>query len=61
MWTLKNLIEHCNTCSTFINNRWIPNRPLNGTIKYASLKQRIKDAYAVFTCKAEAFIWTENQ
>lgn len=61
MWKLEKLIKYCNTASTFINNKWVPLRPLNETIKHATLKQRFKDAYAVFICKSEAFVWPENQ
>lgn len=42
-----------------IDGEWVPARPLNW--QYRSLKQRIKEAYAVFTGKADAFIWPKGQ
>jgi len=55
------LTEHANTTRAFINGRWVPARPLNGQKEYASFGQRIKDAWAVFMCRAEAFVWPEGQ
>ncbi len=61
MWNLYNLINHCNNNKARINGKWVPARPLNYKKGYCSLKERIKNAWLVFTCKAEAFIWPENQ
>lgn len=59
MWTLKDLIEHSNTTSTEINGKWVPGRPINW--QYRTLKERLKQAWAVFVGKAEAFTWSEGQ
>lgn len=53
---LQNKIE-CETA--YINGKWVPARPVNW--KYRTLKQRIKEAWYVFTGKADAFIWPEDQ
>ncbi len=59
MWTLERLLQSSNTILTNINDRWVPARPLN--YKYDSLRTRLRDAWAVFTGKAEAFTGPENQ
>ena len=59
MWTLEKLYDHCNTCWTEVNNKWVPSRPINWTCR--SFKQRVREAWAVFTGKAEAFTWPEGQ
>ena len=61
MWKLKDLYNHCNTVSAEIDGKWVPARPLNGVKRYAKLKARIKDAWEVFQCRAEAFRWPEGQ
>lgn len=60
MWTLKEL-RSPNIPTAKINDKWVPARPLNFLKKYAPFWQRVKDAWAVFSCEAEAFIWPENQ
>lgn len=59
IWTLEELRSELPI--THRNNKWVPARPENGKKKYASLKDRIKAAYLVFTCQAEAFKWPEGQ
>ena len=59
MWTLRGLIESSASNSTEINGRWVPSRPINW--KYRTLWRRIKEAWAVFTGKADAFTWPEGQ
>ena len=59
MWSVKNLHEHCNETLAEINGKWVPARPLNW--KHRSLKQKLKEALAVFNGKAEAFTWPEGQ
>jgi hypothetical protein len=44
-----------------IDGRYVPARPLNGTRAYTGLLSRLKDAWAVFWCKAEAFKWPSGQ
>ena len=41
-----------------LNGSWVPARPVN--YKYRSLKQKLKDAWLVFTGKADPFIWPED-
>lgn len=48
-----------NTNSAQINGRWVPCRSEN--YKFRSLKTRIKEAWAVFSGKADAFTWPEGQ
>ena len=60
MWTLKQL-QDTERSQTEINGKWVPARPLNYKRKYMSLGDRIRHAWAVFTCKAEAFTWPEGQ
>lgn len=54
MWKLSSLLI-LDTQRKLLDGRWIPARPLNED--YKSLKQRIKEAWAVFTGKASAFTW----
>jgi hypothetical protein len=44
---------------SFINNKWVDCRPIN--YKFRSIKQRFKEGYLVFSGKADAFVWPENQ
>ena len=60
MWTLENLIEHCNNCHTKINGKYIPVRPLYFNITGGFLN-RIKWAWEVFRARADAFTWPEGQ
>ena len=57
IWELEKLFEH--ETKAFINNKWVPARPIN--YKYRSFKKKVKEAWAVFIGKAEAFKWPENQ
>lgn len=57
IWKLKELFEH--SVSAEINGKWVPARPIN--YKYRSLREKFKDAWAVFRGKAEAFVWPEDQ
>jgi hypothetical protein len=61
MWTLERLIEHAHTTKVFMNGNWFPARPINGTKYYMPFFSRIKDAWAVLVCRAEAFVWPEKQ
>jgi len=60
MWTLEKLQEK-DIPQTNINGRWVPARPMNFTKGHTSYAQRLKRAWAVFTCKADAFVWPEGQ
>jgi hypothetical protein len=59
IWRLKDLIEHANQNSARIGDKWVPARPLNWTCRTPI--QRVREALAVFTGKAEAFEWPEGQ
>ena len=59
MWTLRTLIDSAAENHTNIGEKWVPARPINW--KYRSLRQRIREAWAVFAGKAEAFTWPEGQ
>lgn len=59
MWTLKRLVLSINETSAEINGKWVPARPINW--KYRNLKERIQEAWSVFTGKADCFIWPEGQ
>ena len=63
MWKLKSLQDYLYYSGNLktINNKFVPARPLNFTKKYMSFKQRLKDAWEVFRCRAEAFKWPEGQ
>ena len=57
MWTLHDLQYH--GISTCIEGEWVPARPINW--KYRSLWCKLKEAWAVFTGKADCFKWPKNQ
>ena len=62
MYTLKELQDPnsiVNSCQVELNGKWVPCRGEN--YKYKSFKQRIKEAYDVFSGKADAFTWPEGQ
>lgn len=62
MRTLKQLQEMMhNGPQAEINGKWVPARPLNEQRSYKSLRARIRDAWEVFKCRAEAFTWPEGQ
>ena len=56
MYTLDYLHTKVGEDLTYINKRWVPARPLN-----SSFWERIRDAWAVLTGRADAFIWPEGQ
>jgi len=59
MWTLDELRKPVTEAQ--INGRWVPARPLNYKKKYMSFRKRIRHAWEVFMCRAEAFTWPEGQ
>jgi len=61
MWQLKNLISHCSEVFVHIPDKdiWVPARPVN--YKDRSFVEKIKEAWAVFTGKADVFKWPEGQ
>lgn len=60
MWTLKQL-QDPNMCQAEINGKWVPARPENYKKTCMTYRERLAHAWAVFTCKAEAFTWPEGQ
>jgi len=60
MWTLYQLREP-DVVQAHINGKWVPARPENYKKKYVPWYRRLKYAWAVFTGRAEAFTWPENQ
>lgn len=58
VFTIKGLFTHAQSVSTQASDgRWIPCRPCG----YPSLKNRIRCAWLVFTGRADALIWDDNQ
>lgn len=57
MYKLIDLYKH--NSKTEINGRWVPARPINHTCR--TLRERLSEAWAVFTGKADAFTWPEGQ
>ena len=57
MYDLKNLQKFDVTAE--INGKWVPARGEN--YKFDSFWDRLKDAWAVLTKKADAFKWPEGQ
>jgi hypothetical protein len=60
MWTLKEL-QASDMPQANINGKWVPARPENYKKSCMTMRKRLQHAWAVFTCKAEAFIWPEGQ
>lgn len=58
IWNLDSLQER-NQSKAFIKGKWVAARPIN--YKYRTLKEKLTDAWNVFTGKAEAFKWPEGQ
>ena len=59
MWTLKDLFDSASRNQVEIGGKWVPARPINW--KYRTLSQRFREAWAVFTGRADSFIWPEGQ
>ncbi len=59
IWTLKELIKTCSSNQVEINGNWVPARPIN--YQYRTFSEKVREAWAVFTGKAEAFTWPEGQ
>jgi hypothetical protein len=59
MWKLYNLMLYCfeGNCQGEVNGNWGPARPLG----YYSLRNRLRCALAVFTGKADAVVWPEDE
>ena len=61
MWTLEHLRQKNIPMACVDGHKWVATRPENYKKKNMSLPQRIRHAWAVFTCRAEAFTWPEGQ
>lgn len=59
MYNLKDLINSANTTQANINGKWVPARPINHTCR--NFKEKISEAWAVFSGKMDAVKWPENQ
>lgn len=57
MYTLNELFNH--SVQAEINGKWVPARPIN--YRHRSLAEKVRDAWAVFVGKADAFTWPEGQ
>ena len=57
IWKLRDLVETKNFAEK--DGKWVPARPIN--YKYRSWIEKFKDAWSVFTGKADAFTWPEGQ
>lgn len=59
MYTLEYLQKEANNTQAEINGKWVPARSINHTLR--SLPEKLKEAWAVFTGKADCFTWPEGQ
>ena len=59
MYKVEDVVEMAQMNSTCVNGKWVPARPINFQVR--SLKERVKEAWAVFTGKADALVWPEEQ
>jgi hypothetical protein len=57
MYKLESLIKDANNDQAEINGKWVPARP----IRIYGFWHDLKDAWAVFTRKADAVEWPEGQ
>lgn len=60
MWTLNQLREN-EIPMALIYDTWVPARPENYKKKCMSLRRRLRHAWEVFMCRAEAFTWPNGQ
>ena len=60
IWNLKDLIESTASTHTEIQSgKWVPARPCNS--RYRTMRQKFKEAWVVYTGKADAVIWPGGQ
>jgi len=60
MWTIREIIDKQHN-TTEINGRWFVARPLNYTLAYTSIIQRLIYAWYVLIGKHETFEYDEDQ
>lgn len=59
MYTLHYLQNEANQCMTEVEKgKWVPARPIPP--QKISLRARFWEAWMVFTAKADAFVWPED-
>jgi len=59
-WNLRTLVDYTNNgASACINGKWVPARSINYQVR--RFRERLKDAWQVFSGKADSFIWPEGQ
>ena len=57
MWHLSNLVQHTKeTLSEYEPGKWEPAKPLDGR----SFRDRVREAWLVFTGTADCFLWPEQ-
>ena len=59
MIRLRSVYDIINSTSAEINGKWVPARPINYTCR--NLREKLRDAWMVFTGKADALVWPEGQ
>jgi hypothetical protein len=59
MYQLQDLTHLAAQNSVKIDHEWVPARPYN--YQFRSLRERLRDAWAVFTGTADAVKWPEGQ
>jgi len=60
MWTLEQL-QDAGENKVCIDGKFVPARPENYKNRYLTVRKRIKRAWAVFTGKADTFVWPGGQ
>ena len=58
MWTLRGLLDSASSAHTEIDGQWVPSRPTDCS---RSLWKRVKEAWSVFTGRADCFLWPKGQ
>ena len=58
MYTIKEIVQTAQENHAEIDGEWIPARPIN--YKYRSFKEKLSDAWSVFTGKADAVKWKKQ-
>jgi hypothetical protein len=57
IWQLKDLLAATQSNAALINGKYVPARPLGWT----NIQHRLKAAWLVFTTRADAVVWPEDQ
>jgi len=59
MITLESVHTAIQETQAEINGKWVPARSINHTVR--TLREKLRDAWMVFTGKADALVWPEGQ